>query len=105
MLAGTMYGAITSVQGKGHEKEASAFLVLAALQCVKDQVASKSGVDRLTEAVTCLALHASEFAQQAADVLKRYSKSKGAGVEKAAPALAEIALGVTAASAGAELGE
>lgn len=104
MLAGSMYSAVSAVNGKDNAKFAYAYSLVAALQCAHDLVKANSAVERSTAFVTCLASNAKDIYSAALDLAAKAGMDTKVAATKI-PAVAAVSLGVAAASVGAQIGE
>jgi hypothetical protein len=102
MLAGSMYSAVSAVTG--NDKLAYAYSLVAALQCVHDQVGANSALERSTAFITCMASNAEDIYAAAINLAVKTGMDTTAAT-KAIPAVAAVSLGVAAASVGAQIGE
>lgn len=119
MLAGSMYSAVSAVIGKDNAEFSYAYSVVATLQCARDLVKTNSAIERSTALVSCLASNADDFSKSALKLAQMASANTSAAkkllefadplaVEKGAAkisVIAEVSLGVAAASVGAQIGE
>ena len=119
MLAGSMYSAVSAVIGKDNAEFSYAFSLVAALQCARDLVKTNSAPELSTALVACLVTNADDFSKSSLKLAQMAGANTAAAkklldfadplaVEKGAPkisVIAEVSLGVAAASVGAQIGE
>ena len=101
MLAGSMYSAVSAVTGKDNAKFAYEYSLVAALQCAHDLVKANSALERSTAFVTCLTSNAKDIYSAALDLAAK----AGMDTKAAAKKIPAVALGVAAATVGAQIGE
>jgi len=101
MLAGSMYSAVSAVTGKDNAKFAYEYSLVAALQCAHDLVKANSALERSTAFVTCLTSNVKDIYSAALDLAAK----AGMDTKAAAKKIPAVALGVAAATVGAQIGE
>jgi hypothetical protein len=119
MLAGSMYSAVSAVIGKDSAEFSYVYSLVAALQCARNLVKTNSAPELSTAVVACLVTNANDFSKSSLKLAQMAGANTSAAkklldfadplaVEKGAPkvsVVAEVSLGVAAASVGAQIGE